>query len=79
LLVPVIIDQLPLFSTGTAMLGSSILRSTSPHGSPAAATGIDRLRETDTSFQIAWPGSYRLDGSAFLYTDRHSRRVLTIL
>jgi len=36
------------------------------------------LQETDTSFQIAWPGSYRLDGPAFVYTDRHSRRVSTI-
>ena len=27
----------------------------------------------------SWPGSYRLDGSAFVYTDRHSRRVSTIL
>src|SRR5271165_3283875 len=37
------------------------------------------LEETDTSFQIAWPGSYRLDGPAFVYTDRHSRHVSTIL
>ncbi len=34
------------------------------------------LEETDTSFQIAWPGSYRLDGPAFVYTDRHSRRAI---
>ena len=32
-----------------------------------------RPPETDTSFQIAWPGSYRLDEPAFVYTDRHSR------
>ena len=37
------------------------------------------LEETDTSFQIAWPGSYRFDGPAFVHTDRHSRRVSTIL
>src|SRR5208337_1404498 len=57
-----------------AMLGSStppIARDGDPE--PTA------LEETDTSFQIAWPGSYRLDGPAFVYTDRHSRRVSTIL
>ena len=31
------------------------------------------FEETDTGFQI------RLDGPAFVYTDRHSRRVSTIL
>jgi len=30
------------------------------------------FEETDTSFQIAWPGAYRLDGPAFIYTDRHT-------
>jgi len=37
------------------------------------------LEETDTSFQIAWPGSYRLDGPAFIYTDRQRGRVSTII
>ena len=37
------------------------------------------FEETDTSFQIAWTGNYRLDGPAFVYTDRHSRRVSTII
>jgi hypothetical protein len=37
------------------------------------------MRETDTSFQIAWPGSYRLDGPAFVYTHRQSRRISTII
>jgi len=37
------------------------------------------FEETDTSFQIAWPGGYRLDGPALVYTDHHSRRVSTIL
>ena len=35
------------------------------------------FEETDTGFQIAW--LYRLDGLAFVYTDRYSRRVSTIL
>jgi hypothetical protein len=37
------------------------------------------LEETETSFQIAWPGSYRLDGPAFVYTDRQRGRVSTII
>jgi hypothetical protein len=37
------------------------------------------FEETDTSFQIAWPGDYRLDGPAFVYPDRQSRRVSTII
>jgi hypothetical protein len=51
----------------------------SPHGAPAAATGIDRLRGNRHQLPNRLAGSYRLDGSASLYTDRHSRRVLTIL
>ena len=45
------------------------------HGDPESIAS----EENDTSFRIAWPGSYRLDGPAFVYTDRHSRRVSTIL
>jgi hypothetical protein len=37
------------------------------------------FEEPDASFQIAWPGSYRLDGPAFVYTDHNSRRVTSIL
>ena len=37
------------------------------------------FEETDTSLQIAWPGNYRLDGPAFVYTNRQSRRVSTII
>ena len=72
-------DQLVLFSTETGdawvdpsdCLAARLARDGDPE--PVA------FEETDTSFQIAWPGSYRLDGPAFIYTDRHSRRVSTIL
>jgi hypothetical protein len=37
------------------------------------------LEETDTSFAIGWKGHYRIEGAAFIYTDRDSRRVRTIL
>lgn len=37
------------------------------------------FEETDTRFAIGWKGNYRIDGSAFIYTDRDSGRVVTIL
>ena len=61
------------------MLGSSTPPITSPPASPDGDPESIAFEETDTSFQIAWPGSYRLDGPAFVYTDRHSRRVSTKL
>src|SRR5271165_2420290 len=73
-------DQLVLFSTET---GDAWLLDPSDHLAARLARDGDpesiALEETDTSFQIAWPASYRLDGPAFVYTDRHSRRVSTIL
>ena len=38
-----------------------------------------RTRETDTSFAIEWKGPYRIEGSAFVYADRDTGRVTTIL
>ncbi|HUV97150.1 MAG TPA: hypothetical protein VMV98_06735 [Acidobacteriaceae bacterium] len=37
------------------------------------------LEETEASFAIAWKGQYRIEGPAFVYSDRDSRRVTTIL
>jgi hypothetical protein len=37
------------------------------------------LEETDASFAIEWKGQYRIDGPAFIYTDRASGRMTTIL
>jgi len=37
------------------------------------------LEETDTSFAIEWKGRYRIEGSAFVYADRDTGRVTTIL
>ena len=73
-------NQLVLFSTET---GDAWLLDPSDH----LAARLDRdgdpepiaFEETETAFKIAWPGSYRLNGPAFIYTDRHSRRVSTIL
>ena len=35
-------------------------------------------RETDTNYAIGWKGTYRIDGRAFVYTDRKSGRVTAI-
>jgi hypothetical protein len=37
------------------------------------------ITETDTSFAIAWSGTYRLDGPAFVYSDRRTGRAEAIL
>jgi len=37
------------------------------------------FEETDTTFTIRWKGHYHIDGSAFVYTDQTSGRVVTIL
>ena len=37
------------------------------------------LQETETHFTIGWKGHYRIDGGAFLYTDRGSGRVVATL
>jgi hypothetical protein len=36
------------------------------------------FRETDTNYAIGWKGTYRIDGGAFVYTDRKSGRVTAI-
>jgi hypothetical protein len=38
-----------------------------------------QIEDTDTAFTIGWTGSYRIDGSAFVYSDRESGRVVPIL
>jgi hypothetical protein len=37
------------------------------------------LEETATRFAIGWKGHYRIEGTAFIYADRDSGRVRTIL
>lgn len=37
------------------------------------------FEETDTQFAIGWNGKYRIDGDAFVYIDKESGRVITIL
>ena len=37
------------------------------------------LEETETRFAIGWKGNYRIEGTAFIFTDRNSGRANTIL
>ena len=37
------------------------------------------IDETDTTFAIGWKGHYRIDGPAFIYVDRDTGRISTIL
>jgi hypothetical protein len=37
------------------------------------------IEETDTTFAIGWKGRYRIDGPAFVCSDRDTGRVTTIL
>jgi len=37
------------------------------------------FEETEARFAIGWKGNYRIDSAAFIYTDRDTGRVLTIL
>ena len=76
----VTIDQLLLFSTDT---GDAWLLDRSDRLAARLArdgeTEPIRIGETDTAFTIGWKGRYRLDGPAFVYSDRETGRVVTIL
>jgi hypothetical protein len=37
------------------------------------------IEETEANFVVAWTGHYRIDSTAFIYSDRISGRVFTIL
>jgi len=34
---------------------------------------------TDSNYAIGWKGNYRIEGRAFVYIDRKSGRIITIL
>ena len=76
----VTIGQLVLFSTET---GDAWLLD--PADQLAARLARDgesepiHIEETDTTFAIGWKGRYRIDGPAFVYSDRDTGRVTTIL
>jgi hypothetical protein len=76
----VTVGSLALFSTDT---GDAWLLDPEDHLAARLARDGDPediyFEETDTSFAIAWKGKYRIDGNAFIYMDRESSRIVTIL
>jgi hypothetical protein len=76
----VTIGQLILFSANT---GDAWLLDVTDHLATRLARDGDpdpiHLEETDTSFAIEWKGQYRIEGAAFVYADRDTSRVTTIL
>jgi len=76
----VTIGQLILFSTETG--DAWLLDVTDKLAARLARDGDPEpihLEETDTSFAIGWKGKYRIENHAFVYSDRETGRVTTIL
>ena len=76
----VTLGRLILFSTDTG--DAWLLDVTDQLAVPLARDGDPEpvhLEETDASFAIEWKGHYRIEGPAFVYADRDSGRVTTIL
>ena len=76
----VTLGQLILFSTDTG--DAWLLDVTDQLAARLARNGDPEpihLEETDTSFAIEWKGRYRIEGPAFVYGDRDTGRVTTIL
>jgi hypothetical protein len=76
----VTIGSLALFSTDT---GDAWLLDSEDHLAARLARDGDpediHFQETGTSFAIGWKGTYRIDGDAFVYFDRGSSRLITII
>jgi hypothetical protein len=76
----VTVGSLALFSTDT---GDAWLLEPQDHLATRLARDGDPeeiyFEETDTRFAIGWKGKYRIDGNAFVYIDRDSSRIITIL
>jgi len=72
--------ELLLFSTdtGDAWLLDRSDRLATRLARDGEAEGV-HIEDTDTSFIIGWQGHYRINGPAFIYSDRESGRVVTIL
>ena len=72
--------QFVLFSTetGDAWLldaSESLAARLAREGDPESI----QIEDTETTFAIGWKGQYRIEGSAFVYIDRNTMRVTTIL
>ena len=76
----VTIGQLVLFSTETG--DAWLLDRTDRLAARLARNGEAepiQIVETAATFAIEWKGSYRINGPAFVYSDRDTGRVITIL
>lgn len=76
----VTVGGLALFSTET---GNAWILDPADHLAARVARDGDPelvyFEETDTTFAIGWKGNYRVDGEAFVYTDRETGRMSSIL
>jgi hypothetical protein len=76
----VTVGSLALFSTDT---GDAWLLDTEDHlAARLAQDGVPEqihFEESDTTFAIGWKGKYRIDGDVFVYIDKESSRIITIL
>ena len=76
----VTIGQLVLFSTET---GDAWLLDLSDQLAARLARDGEsepiHIGETDTTFAIGWKGHYRIDGPAFVYSDRDTGQLTAIL
>jgi hypothetical protein len=76
----VTIGQLTLFSTETGDAwvidrGDHLALQLARLGDPEPF----HIEETDASFAIDWKGLYRIEGAAFIYTDRDTGRTTTVI
>jgi len=76
----VTIGQLTLFSSET---GDAWIVDREDHLALRLARQGDpepfHIEETETSFAIDWKGNYRIEGAAFIYTDRDTGRTTTVI
>ena len=76
----VTVGPLALFSTET---GDAWLLDPADHLAARIARDGDpeqiHFEETDASFAIGWKGNYQINGDAFIFIDRDTARVTTVL
>jgi hypothetical protein len=76
----VTVGQLILFSTQTG--DAWLLDREDGIAAPLARDGDPEpthIEETDANFTIEWNGNYRIEGAAFVFVDRKTRRMRAIL
>ena len=76
----VTVGPLVLFSTET---GDAWLLDPADHLAARVARDGDpeeiHFEETETRFAIGWKGNYQIDGDAFVFIDRDTARITTVL